>query len=225
MHSNVEERLLKLERKNRQLSRLCLGLFLVSIILSAGLSFAVPTAGSQGVLHVRGLVVDDAQGRARIVMGAPFPDVPSRLRHDAGSVAMLFLDEQGHDRLTVGQSFTPQMNGKVPANFHRIGDAVGVIIHNTAGDERGGMSWLSNGRGAISFDYPDRDAIGMYVDEKNRSATFVLEYADAAIGDVSMFEMTAKGRGGNFTLFDPAGKPKTRWEVAEGAVRRSGLGL
>jgi hypothetical protein len=218
MHSNIEERLLKLERKNRQLTRLCFGLFFVSMILSAGLSFAVPTVGNLGVLHVRGLIVDDAQGRARIVMGAPFPDVPNRIRHDAGSVAMLFLDEQGHDRLTVGQSFTPQMNGKVPTNFHRIGESVGVIIHNTEGDERGGMSWLSNGRGAISFDYPDRDAIGMYVDEKSRSATFVLEYADAAIGDVSMFEMTAKGRGGHFTWYDPAGKPKTRWEVAEGAV-------
>jgi hypothetical protein len=58
----------------------------------------------------------------------------------------------------------------------------------------------------------------MYVDEKSRSATFVLEYADAAIGDVSLLEMTAKGRGGHFTLFDPAGKPRTIWDVSEGAL-------
>jgi hypothetical protein len=154
----------------------------------------------------------------RLALGAPFPDVSNRLRHDPGSVAMLFIDEQGHDRLTVGYALTPQMQGKVPANFHRIGEAVGVFLHNTVGDERGGMSWLSNGRGTISFDYPDRDAIGMYVDDKNRSATFVLEYADAAIGDVSMFEMTAKGRGGHFSLFDPHGKARTLWTVDEGAV-------
>ncbi|MDR6643572.1 hypothetical protein J2X57_002793 [Luteibacter sp. 1214] len=218
MAMDIERRLLQLERKNRRLTWLCLALFAGSLALSTGLALAGPKAGLPDVLHVRGLVVDDAQGRARIVMGAPFPDVPNRIRHDAGSVAMLFLDEQGHDRLTVGQSFTPQIEGKVPANFHRIGDSVGVIIHNTVGDERGGMSWLSSGRGAISFDYPDRDAIGMFVDDKNRSATFLLEYADAAIGDVSLFEMTAKGRGGRFTFFDPAGKPKTDWNIAEGTL-------
>ena len=85
------------------------------------------------------------------------------------------------------------------------------------------MSWLSNGRGAIAFDYPDRDAIGMYVDDKNRSATFVLEYADAAIGDVSLFEMTAKGRGGRFSLFDPNGKARTLWTVDEGNVEAGTL--
>lgn len=217
MKLDIEARLLQLERKNRRLTFLCIGLFVMSMLLSGAIAVAGPK-GQPDIVHVRGLVVDDAQGRARIVMGAPFPDVPNRIRHDAGSVAMLFLDEQGHDRLTVGQSFTPQIQGKVPANFQRIGDSVGLFIHNTAGDERGGISWLSNGRGAISFDYPDRDAIGMYVDEKNRSATFVLEYADAAIGDVSLFEMTAKGRGGRFSLFDPTGKPRSVWNVAGGAV-------
>lgn len=220
MKLDIEARMLQLERKSRRLTFLCIGLFVVSMALSGAIAFAGPGRQS-GIVHVRGLVVEDAQGRARIVMGAPFPDVPHRIRHDAGSVALLFLDEQGHDRLTVGQSFPPQIQGKVPANFHRIGDSVGLFIHNTAGDERGGISWLSDGRGAISFGYPDRDAIGMYVDEKNRSATFVLEYADAAVGDVSLFEMTARGRGGRFSLFDPTGKPRSVWNVAEGAVSTS----
>lgn len=85
--------------------------------------------------------------------------------------------------MTVGESVAPQTQGTVSAKFHRIGAGVGVFLHDTEGNERGGMSWLSNGRGTISFDYPERDAIGMYVDDRDRSATFVLENPDAAVGE------------------------------------------
>ncbi|NID14505.1 hypothetical protein [Luteibacter yeojuensis] len=213
---NLEERMSRLERRCNRLMIACT--LLVALLLALGFLHIDAERTTDGILHVHGLVVEDAQGRGRILLGAPFPDVPNRMRHDAGTMAMLFLDEQGHDRLTIGQALPPQIQGRVPENFHRIGEAVGVFLHNTVGDERGGMSWLSNGRGAISFDYPDRDAIGMYVDDKSRSATFVLEYADEAIGDVSFFEMTAKGQGGRFSLFDPKGQTKTQWTVDRGIV-------
>jgi hypothetical protein len=131
---------------------------------------------------------------------------------------MEFLDEKGHDRLTVGESLIPQSRGKVLADFHRIGAAEGIILHDTEGNERGGVSWLSNGRGGIAFDYPERDAIGMYVDDKDRSATFVLENPDAAVGDKSLLELTARGRGGELKLFDATGKAKTRWVIDNGAL-------
>ncbi|PTR34360.1 hypothetical protein C8J98_102548 [Luteibacter sp. OK325] len=215
---DIEARLARLEARNTKLTVIC-GV-LATLCMALGTTFAVagPDATQPGVIHAKGLVIDDANGHPRILIGAPFPDVPGRIRHDERSMAMLFLDEQGHDRLTVGQAMTPQIKGKVPAQFHRIGDSVGVTIHDLDGNERGGMAWLSNGRGAIAFDYPERDAIGMYVDDKDRSATFVLENPDVSVGDRSLLELTARGKGGELRLFDGAGKVRTRWSLTEGRI-------
>lgn len=56
------------------------------------------------VLRARGLIIEDSQGRPRLVLGAPFPRVPGRKRQDPPTQAMVFLDEQGFDRLTFGGS-------------------------------------------------------------------------------------------------------------------------
>src|ERR1700754_1341351 len=186
---DIEARLARLEAKNTRLTVICGILAVLGLGLSATFAVAGPTRLQPEVIHTKGLVIEDANGHPRILIGAPFPDVPGRIRHAERSAAMLFLDEQGHDRLTVGQAMTPQIKGKVPAQFHRIGDSVGVTIHDLDGNERGGMAWLSNGRGAIAFDYPERDAIGMYVDDKDRSATFVLENPDVSVGDRSLLEL------------------------------------
>ena len=215
---DIETRLARLEARNTKLTVICSALAVLCMALGTTFAFAGPTQGQPDVIHAKGLVIEDASGHPRILIGAPFPTVQGRIRQDEGSTAMVFLDDKGHDRLTVGESFTPQSRGKVLANFHRIGAAEGIILHDTEGNERGGVSWLSNGRGAIAFDYPERDAIGMYVDDKARSATFVLENADAAIGDVSLLELTAKGKGGEFKLFDAAGKVRTQWAISEGML-------
>jgi hypothetical protein len=213
---DIETRLARLEAHNTKLTIFCGALVVLCLGLGATFAVAGPTRSQPDVIHAKGLVIEDADGHPRILIGAPFPDVPGRIRHDERTAAVELLDEKGHDRLTVGESFTPQIKGVVPANFHRIGVAVGIILHDTEGNERGGLSWLSNGRGSIAFDYPERDAIGMYVDDKDRSATFVLENPDAAVGDVSLLELSAKGKGGELKLFDAAGKVRTKWSIADG---------
>jgi hypothetical protein len=215
---DIETRLARLEARNTKLTIICGALAILCMGLGTTFAVAGPTRNQPDVIHAKGLVIEDANGHPRILIGAPFPDVPGRIRHDERTAAVEFLDEKGHDRLTVGESFTPQIKGVVPANFHRIGVGVGVTLHDTDGNERGGMSWLSNGRGGIAFDYPERDAIGMYVDDKDRSATFVLENPDAAVGDKSLLELTAKGKGGELKLFDAAGKAKTRWTIDNGML-------
>jgi hypothetical protein len=213
---DIETRLARLEARNTKLTVVCGALAVLCMGLGTTFAIAGPTRNDPSVIHAKGLVIEDTSGRPRILIGAPFPDVPGRIRHDERTAAMEFLDEKGHDRLTVGESFTPQIKGVVPANFHRIGVGVGITLHDTDGNERGGMSWLSNGRGGIAFDYPERDAIGMYVDDKDRSATFVLENPDPAVGDKSLLELTAKGKGGELKLFDAAGKVRTQWNIADG---------
>jgi hypothetical protein len=216
---SIEERLRRIEARNRHLTILCAGLALLSTGLGATFALANTSRPEASILHAKGLIIEDAAGRPRVIVGAPFPVVPGRKRQDPGATSMMFLDEEGHDRLTIGETLTPQIKGVVPANFHRIGSGYGVTIHDTQGNERGGMGWSSNGRGSIAFDYPERDAIGMYVDDKDRSATFVVENPDEAVGDKSLIEVTAKGKGGHVRLFDGAGKLRTTWDIKDGELR------
>lgn len=84
-------------------------------------------------------------------MGAPFPAVKERVRQDARTSSILFLDANGHDRLTLGEELEPQIGGKVPAGVHRIASAFGLVLHDDLGNERGAYSWLSNGRALITL--------------------------------------------------------------------------
>jgi hypothetical protein len=215
---DLEARVARLEARNKRLGVICGGLTLLCVAMVTTMAVAGPDRSQPSVIHAQGLVIEDANGHPRVLLGAPFPDVPGRLRHDEQTTAMVFLDEQGHDRLTVGEATTPQSRGKVIPHFHRVGASVGMIIHDLDGNERGGMSWLSNGRGVIAFDYPERDAIGMYVDDTNRSAHFILENPDEAVGDVSLLELSALGKSGEVRLYDATGKVRTRWSIADGRL-------
>jgi hypothetical protein len=78
---------------------------------------------------------------------------------------MEFLDEKGHDRLTVGESLIPQ--SRAWSSQTSTGLAPPWASFCTTPRQRARRNvLLSNGRGAIAFDYPERDAIGMYVDDK-----------------------------------------------------------
>jgi hypothetical protein len=79
---------------------------------------------------------------------------------------MVFLDEQGHDRLTLGEEPEPQIGGKVSQMMHRIAPGFGVVIHDGSGDERGTYGWLANGRALITLDRPGLDAWAAVVDDK-----------------------------------------------------------
>lgn len=105
----------------------------------SSLTNGVNAAEGAKVLRVKGLIVEDLEGRARIILGAPTPEVPERLRKDGGT-DLIFLDGQGHDRFRVGEVL-PAVSG-----FHRIGSAYGATILDTQGGERGGLGFLSTAR-------------------------------------------------------------------------------
>jgi hypothetical protein len=56
---------------------------------------------SNGVLRVRGIIVEDEQGHERILLGAPVPQVSGRKRKDA-MTGVLVLGENGADRVSLG---------------------------------------------------------------------------------------------------------------------------
>src|SRR5690348_4127182 len=93
----IEQRLTSLECRVSRWRLLCLGQMLL-LFLVAGWAIVlnkVDAQNSQQILRTRGLVIEDAQGRARVILGAPFPAVQERKRQDSTTQAMIFLDEKG----------------------------------------------------------------------------------------------------------------------------------
>jgi hypothetical protein len=220
----------RLESKVNGLRTLCI-LQLCLLIGFAVWSFPAARVKAQNapeVLRTRGLVIEDSQGRARVVLGAPFPRVQERKRHDATTEAIVFLDETGNDRLILGEGPDPNVNGKISP---RIAQSFGMFIHDTKGNERGGFSWLDNGRASISLDRPDQDAWAAIVDDKTGLAYMVTYYAPEIAGrnttgivtgtqgstaffhlkdtkdaDRAVLQVAGDGKP-SFQIFDNAGRP------------------
>ncbi len=200
-HSSLEQRLGSLENKTRRLRHLCWiqTTILVVIGLSAILSRSVSARGSPRVLRAHGLVIEDDQGRARLILGAPLPDVPERKRQGSFTNSIVFLDEQGNDRLTLGEGPNPQAQGKI---LHRIATFFGVLIHDNKGDERGGYGWLSNGRAVVTLDRPGLDAWAAVVDDKTGFAGMRVEYAPDIANDKTGVEIGTRGSHALFRFMD-----------------------
>lgn len=209
MTVNVEERLKALEAKTSMLRLVCAMQFaiLCALCISWMQSRRVEAASSP-VLHAQGLVIEDSQGRARILLGAPLPKATERIRQDATTTSMVFLDEQGHDRLTLGEEPEPQINGKVLSTVHRIAQGFGVVIHDGKGDERGAYGWLSNGRALITLDRPGLDAWAAIVDDKTGFAGMRVEYAPQIASDKTGIEIGTKGPQAFFKLKDTTEKDR-----------------
>lgn len=183
----VEERVESLERRTQWWRTLCCAQLLTALALCVFL-VAKPNATVQaddGILRGRGLVLTDASGKARVLIGAPFPETKDRMRQDVRTASLVFLDEQGHDRLTIGENPPAQINGAVSPTFQRLANGAasyGILLHDPLGNERGGMGFNSTGRASIALDRPNGDAWGAFVDDKTGFAGTLSVY-DRNVGD------------------------------------------
>jgi hypothetical protein len=164
------DELAKLRREVRALK--LYAITLTGAAVMAGLVAFRSTAPEDQILRARGLVIVDAAGRERILLGAPIPESRSRVRTDTARVrsiwgprfspkymewyaryrhsmnGMLVLDERGFDRVAVGDSVPDPNIGK------RVGPSTGLIINDGQGFERSGY-------GLISVDGQDRMVLGL----------------------------------------------------------------
>ena len=76
-HISIEQRIGTLERKARRLCCICWiqTIILMIVGLSAALSRSVQAKNSPRVLRTHAIVIEDDQGRARLILGAPLPRV------------------------------------------------------------------------------------------------------------------------------------------------------
>ncbi|MEW5901446.1 MAG: hypothetical protein AB1715_08310 [Acidobacteriota bacterium] len=121
------------------------------------------------ILRARGLVIVDENGRDRILIGAPVPGSPQRIRTDFEKAkgawgkrfphfdwykkldhrtnGILILDEKGFDRIAIGDP-TPD-----PNIGRRISPACGIQINDREGFERTGWGYFAGlGRVVLGLD-------------------------------------------------------------------------
>ena len=105
---NVEDRLVRIEHTNRVLSGILTMLFLV--VCSALLAAWSQARPSADPLRVRGLIVEDANGQARIMMGSPIAD-----RNAGGNprTGIIINDAAGVERFGLGL----QQSGRIVMGF------------------------------------------------------------------------------------------------------------
>lgn len=145
-----EDRLARLESKLK-VQRWAMA----AVLAVAALSFSFSAQGGgeparSGILQVKGLIIEDAEGRPRIALGAPLGDIAGRNRRDP-LIGMVYLDPNGNDRLTFGQLPDP----KTPAGIKpRRTGGVGLLIHDREGIERGGYSVLDDETALLTLDWP-----------------------------------------------------------------------
>ena len=156
--------------------------------------------GRSDVIRTRGVVIVDAEGRDRILIGAPVPVSADRNRKNAETPGAVFLGPDGADRLIVGESPGPMIDGR-PSK--RIAEAVGVTFHDPKGNERGGIGFLGNGRAAVVLDRAKGDAIGMMVDDATDFAGMLIAYPPPA--DQFAFKLGTTGREMALDMYDPQG--------------------
>jgi hypothetical protein len=147
----------QLDRLERQVRVLKVSIVVLLGLLVAGAAMQAPK-DAQDVIRTKGLVIVDAKGKDRILLGAPASS-DARTRQD-DATGLVVLGEDGSDRVVVGFAPGPQVGGQVA---QRIADAVGIQINDKDGNERAGFGVLNNGRVVLGLDYGGREAVSLFV--------------------------------------------------------------
>lgn len=177
-------RILRLERQVRRLQATSAAF---AILLLAVPLLAFMQNSTSSVLRVRGLIVEDAEGRERILIGAPLPAAAHRIRTDPDKVqaawgarfpdmnwydnldhsanGILILDEQGHDRIAIGDP-TPD-----PNYGQRIAPSVGINLNDELGCERSGWGY-----------FPELDQVGFGLDRQSGEGLNLFLMKDGSSG-------------------------------------------
>ncbi|WP_400191481.1 hypothetical protein [Hymenobacter sp. B81] len=174
----------QLQQLQRQLNYLKAYALTSSLLLLSFTLFSLSSA-QKGVIRVKGIVIEDAQGRDRILIGAPIPDSRQRVRtnpakakqawagrlggekymanyatynHSANGI--VFLNEQGFDKVVVGETMPDPNTGK------RLVKSAGMTFNDDRGFERGGVGVSTTAEGktraVLGVDDQDGEAVHLF---------------------------------------------------------------
>lgn len=142
----LQRRLRRTERRVRWLMAFCLVLGTALLIGAAQANRA-----NHDVLTARGLVITDAAGNERIVIGAPMGNASSNAQL-ADGVGIAVLDSSRRLHVAVGANNPLVLEDGTVGT--RIAMSAGLTIYDPRdGRERGGMGAFADGRANICLDY------------------------------------------------------------------------
>jgi len=145
-----ENQLGRLERLERFV-RIAKWLFMLSLAFAVGFlvfsKYVSAASPDNRILRVRGIVIEDASGRPRLLLGAPISN-QGRKRQDEVT-GFVMPSEEGIDRLAIGTANYDQINGALQ---HRVATGIGVLLNDANGNERGGFGFLDSGRVTLGLD-------------------------------------------------------------------------
>ncbi|MCU0394290.1 MAG: hypothetical protein MUF29_00155 [Chitinophagaceae bacterium] len=160
-------------------------LLIIGWILSGFINRKPDAPATGDIIRARGIIIEDSLGRDRILIGAPVPHSPDRVRTDTnlvrkhwaarlgddaymqwyreyyhGANGLVLLNEQGFDKLLLGDQLADPNTGK------RIASPTGMLWNDDDGFERGGIGLNrlhSNGkyRNGIGLDDDQGEALHM----------------------------------------------------------------
>lgn len=149
----------------RHIRQLRIGVLALAALLVVGATIRPET------LTLRRIVITDDAGRERIVLDAS---------GSSPRPTLAFNSVDGARRITMGEAPDPVVDGR---RRTRIAPAWGLLIHDPHGDERGGFSYLDNGRSVISLDRAQGEGVYMTVNERSGFAGLVANYDTGKVGD------------------------------------------
>jgi hypothetical protein len=164
---HLERRVVVMERRVRALTLACAALGTIALL---GMRRPTPD-----VLRAQGLVITDAAGRERVVVGAPFSSASSNTLLSGSATGVAVLDTAGRLNVTVGSDNPLVLSGGRVGR--RITSKAGVNFYDPRnGEERGGMGATADGRANICIDYDagDKEAACLTVAPNDQYAAVIL---------------------------------------------------
>lgn len=205
-----EDRLARLETQVRRqrIALVLMGLAGTAALLTAA---AAPTPGT---IEARAIRIVDAEGRPRILIGAPPPSA-GRARKDGQTASIVVLGPNGADRVILGEAPDPRLDGK---SYPRVAAAYGLVLHDARGSERGAVQYLDNGRGVMALDRPGGDAVALIANEKSGFAGLTVNYANPIGRYAEGVRIGTKGDEAWLSLQDRAEGERARLSTAGAAA-------
>jgi hypothetical protein len=151
--------------------KLATGSWAVAAAVLVLASWASPRVQNQEeILRARALILLDSEGKERVVLGAPIPDLEAGLR-ESPAVGMAILAENGADRVVVGAPVPdPRIKGQLAK---RIAPANGIQVNDENGNERGGFGYLDNDRVVLGLDHERGEGAVLFVLPEGRAGLMI----------------------------------------------------
>lgn len=183
MEKKFEQELVQLKKSHLRFKRATLSISLICLVSILTLSFT--KTNKFDIIRAKGIVIEDAKGKDRILIGAPIPQSKDRVRTDSNLVrkhfasktknsdeymgwykkyknssnGIVFMNEEGFDEVLVGEDLA---DANVGVRMFKLS---GILFNNKKGWERGGagVNTLENGKTRQGFGFDDDSGEAMHM--------------------------------------------------------------